>query len=96
MEAKPPTEHDGKVALMEAKLLRDELRERMEQEEDEARARLQMEKELQVHRVASHALLWWWPNLAASRTLLELPGHSNQSFPLPTWNAAAGLSLCVL
>jgi hypothetical protein len=87
MEAEPPTEHDGKVALMEAKLLRDELRERMEQEEDEARARLHMEKELQVHRVALNALLWWWFNLAASRTLaqrwsLELivsPSHLERS-----------------
>jgi len=61
MEAEAPIEHDGKVALMEAKLLRDELRERMEQEEDEARARLQMEKELQVHRFPSYLLFWRLP-----------------------------------
>lgn len=73
MEAEAPTEHDGKVALMEAKLLRDELRERMEQEDDEARARLQMEKELQVRRFPSYVLFWRLPTFGSQQKSPSAP-----------------------
>jgi hypothetical protein len=67
MEAEAPTQHDAQVALMRAKLRRDELRERMADEEEEARARLQMERELQVCRSLPLGLVVWGIDFAGLR-----------------------------